>query len=442
MTSRFKPRIDFTPEALEKVASRLNGQGGRAGSALPPADRMKGYVEELLEDFGSLLKGKALSKWAGRKRRIKKILLCISLHGLAELDYLSDMDIRKTGIALSKLLKWRKTSLAGLYGYLGRACLNNPGLDVLWQTFGDIIKKYSGRNRDANIWKNNFLLLRNPEAIVERAFRKGVNVETVLRQTATANTVTGDMVLMGWLKRTPELGREELTKLLPMLIGGFRGEDLPREQMGMLARLPIEKLAVFVNAYLGSRRAFSQEDLILRYFRSRMILGSPRTDSRWAIDEIEPRARRKMISWILSKDFEIAFDRILKHKERKSYWKKWLDAGRIEKIRVFAPNPRRLNKTLKLDTSVDYLEYPTMFMKIGSAICIECGARGMGGVYIYPEDGPIDWNMELRYARRYKAPVLDSWSSIDHRSATIVHSGYWQAKVNIFLDEHYGLRLP
>jgi hypothetical protein len=250
------------------------------------------------------------------------------------------------------------------------------------------------------------------------------------------------MVLLDWLGRAPRLAPGKLRALLPRLIGEFQGEDLPRKRMGMLARLPVHKLAVFVNGYLGSRRAFSPDDIVLSYFRSRMILGNPRTDSRWAIDAIDSNAREKMVRWVLSKDFEIAFDRILKHRERKNYWKKWLDAGRIEKIRVFAPKPRRLEKTLKLDTPVDDLEYPTMFMKIGGAICIECGARGKGGVYMYPEDGPIDWDMELRYARKYKSPVLDSWSSIDRRSATIRHSGFWQTKVSSFLGEHYGLRLP
>lgn len=392
-------------------------------------------IDELVRQFNQdteTLKVHALvEKWRHRKRSIRALLLCsIGTETLRSR--------RRALIHLMRLFIKELLPADRYLKYIGIVALNLPAYDDLWSLFGREVTSYSGRSQLITTWRENMSVLRNPLGIAQGLTVQGYSIKDTLHNLRIENTVVGEDVVSATIEMLGAWPTVSLKHYYSELFGAWQGQTIARMNMGLLAQLPIERLARFVNKYCNKRRD-EHDEFVLEYLKSENVLGSVGTSNTWLNPSIEKSTREFMRQWYLRRDFTLAFDEILKHEERKVYWKRWLDAGLIDDIRIFSPRASMRVRHMKLDRQIEHLEYPTMFIKIRNCLAIECGAQGMGGVYIYPIDGPVKWNVELRRARSYKSPILDS-RYVDQRWRTISHHIGWQKQVDLHLLRTYGLR--
>jgi len=164
----------------------------------------------------------------------------------------------------------------------------------------------------------------------------------------------------------------EFEKYTNELFGSYYQNLRSTDDMGLLATLAPEYLAPFINGILCKycRRIPRQRDPVLLYLREEKIMGNPVTGNKWGHKDISKHARELVRRWVLRKDFFIAFDKILEHRERRDYWVKWLNANMIDDIRIFCPNAAKLRKSLGIDHNINDLSMPTLFMKIKNSLVI------------------------------------------------------------------------
>ncbi len=226
------------------------------------------------------------------------------------------------------------------------------------------------------------------------------------------------------------------------LFGSYFEDPNHESDWGLLSHLSVDFIAPFVNSYCAHFTSPpSEEDRVLRYLKEDRILGNPLLGNLWCHPSIMEQSRKLMEKWVLRKDFFVAFDKILEYRERRDYWVKWLNAGKIDSIRLFAPDGEEIKKRYDIDHEVQSLDLPTVYMKIGNCIAIECGIHGKGGLYVYPTDGPLEWDMKVNNPRNYKAPILDlPYGEVLPRGwQRFSHTWNWQNKVSNYMRKVYSL---
>lgn len=445
----FNTKITFKPVKLIRAVTELQKRHETFGE-IPSGFDLDSAINSFLSDYKNLSDLEFYYKWSRKKRYLKYFLFHLAENKTDLLPLEKRRSTRMRTILIKLLYKYSE-QLRKFVPIIGMVAFNNLKDEYLWHIFFKMLLAYNGRREIVINWKNIRAILKDPNGMAKEIISKNLSIVDFCEINSFENTDLGRQFIKESCIEVLRSQKESNKSYQKELFGDYFSKDETAENLGLLNKLDIKLLAPFINEYCSrfslSGTMPSQDNKILHYLKEDRIMGNPLLGNKWNITN--KHSREIIHRWIISKDFEIAFKRILVHNERHRYWVQWLN--QIEMIRIFSPKSFALNTTLKnLDHKVEHLEYPTIFMKIGSALIIECGEKGMGGVYIYPYDnGRIKWNQKLKTARDYKAPILDhpsrkyfkpspeaelpsGWKNVNHYSD-------WETRVTQFLFTQFKL---
>ena len=444
----FDIKITFKPVKLTRVVAKLPSVLDEFGE-IPEEFDLDSVINSFLSDYNNLTDLEFYCKWSREKRYLRYFLFYLAEN---KTDLPPEDKRRNTRMRtiLIRLLDKYSDQLRRFVPIIGMVAFNNLKDENLWDIFHKMLVAYNGRREVVINWKNIRAILKSPSEMAGEIISKNLSIVEFNEKNSFENTDLGRQFIKGCCIEVLRNQKESDKSYQKELFGDYFIKGDAAEDWGLLSKLDIKSLAPFINEYC-SRFSLagampSQANKVLHYLKQEPIMGNPLLGNKWNITN--KHSREIIHRWIISKDFEIAFKRILVHSERHRYWVQWLN--KIEMIRIFSPNSFALNTTLKnLDHKVEHLEYPTIFMKIGNAMIVECGERGKGGVYIYPFNNAVKWDKKLKSARDYKAPILDHPSRTSYGAytniklpaswANISHHGGWETRVTQLLFSQFKL---
>ncbi len=398
MLRPFEVKINVEPVKLRQIARKLE-----AAETEPPPEMKALEVLRILErDVDRFSESDLIERWYRRTREVR-LLLFEFVEGwpsvpLEEYPYLNQARAVAEHV-LDTLLheRWYNSWLMPAV----KLWYQKPEHESLLDRIRNVALQPQYETPLLNRLRTILPYCPSAGKVAEQLVHEGQGLKDRWHDLALGNTEFGSWVLAEVCESIFSHGRIE--EFQHELLGDFSFDNRHPVRLGLLHEANQDTFAKVISHYCQNVEWLSDNDSFAWFAKDQF--GSRQNIGGWKNPNLIESARKKLWNWLVRKNIKRFLDELVEDPDRKMFYLRL--SNLVDDLRFFVESYRVNHLRQHLDFQLSPLSLPTIMIKIGRLILLDSCRHGEAGVYIYPDNGPIQWDTQFDVPRDYKGPMLD-----------------------------------